>query len=93
QMAPAIAPAPGGRFLVTWLSWPNHQAGLEIAGREIDAAGQTFGDVFWLTEQRIQRNFRKTSIATDGAGNYLAPWETIFRRRNQVIGARRLVAD
>lgn len=93
QMAPAVAPAPGGRFLVTWLSWPNHQAGLEIAGREIDAAGQTFGDVFWLTEQRIQRNFRKTSIATDGEGNYLAPWETIFRRRSQVIGARRLVAD
>jgi hypothetical protein len=93
QMAPAVAPAPGGRFVVTWLSWPNHQAGLKIAGREIDAAGQTFGDVFWLTEQRIQRNFRRTSIATDGDGNYLAPWETIFRRRNQVIGARRLVAD
>lgn len=93
QMAPAIAPAPGGRFLVTWLAWPNNNAGLEIAGREIDVTGQAVGDLFWLTDQRIERNFRKTSIATDGAGRFLMPWETIFRQRHRVIGARRLAAE
>jgi hypothetical protein len=90
QMAPAVAPSLGGRFLVTWLAWPNNGAGLEIAGREIDVAGQAVGDLFWLTEQRIERNFRRTSLATDGAGHFLMPWETIFRQRNRVIGARRL---
>ncbi len=93
QMAPAIAPAPGGRFLVTWLAWPDNRMGLEIAGREIDVNGQAAGELFWLTEQRIQQNFRKTSLATDGAGRYLMPWETIFRRKSQVIGARRLAAE
>lgn len=93
QMAPAIAPAPGGRFLVTWLAWPNNLAGLEIAGREIDVNGQAAGELFWLTDQRIERNFRKTSIATDGAGRFLMPWETIFRQKHRVIGARRLVAE
>ena len=93
QMAPSVAPSAGGRFLVTWLAWPNNGAGLEIAGREIDVAGQVTGDLFWLTEQRIERNFRRTSLATDGAGHFLMPWETIYRQRNRVIGARRLVAE
>jgi large repetitive protein len=93
QMAPAIAPAPGGRFLVTWVAWPDNRMGLEIAGREIDVTGQAVGELFWLTEQRIQQNFRRTSLATDGAGHFLMPWETIFRQKTQVIGARRLAAD
>jgi len=93
QMAPAIAPSLGGRFLVTWLAWPNNAAGLEIAGREIDVTGQVTSDLFWLTEQRIERNYRKTSLATDGAGHFLMPWETIYRQRSRVIGARRLVAQ
>lgn len=93
QMAPAIAPAPGGRFLVTWVAWPEGRMGLEIAGREIDVNGQAAGELFWLTEKRIYQNFRRTSLATDGAGQYLMPWETIFRQKSQVIGARRLVAE
>lgn len=93
QMAPAIAPAPGGRFLVTWLAWPDNRMGLEIAGREIDVTGQAVGELFWLTEQRIHQNFRRTSLATDGAGHFLMPWETIFRQKTQVIGARRLAAE
>jgi hypothetical protein len=92
QMAPAVAPAPGGHFLATWLAWPNNNAGLEIAGREIDMTGQAVGGLFWLTEQRIERNYRKTSLATDGAGHYLMPWETI-RQRSRVISARRLVDE
>lgn len=93
QMAPAIAPAPGGRYLVTWLAWPHNFAGLQIAGREIDVTGQAAGALFWLTEQRIERNFRKTSIATDGAGRYLMPWETVVDQRSRGIGARRLTAE
>lgn len=89
QMAPAVAASGAGRFLVTWMAWPNNQAGLEIAGREFDAAGAPLGDAFWVTERRIERNFRRTSVSTDGKGGFLVAWETIIGR-SQSIGARRL---
>ncbi|HWM95156.1 MAG TPA: hypothetical protein VN493_30655 [Thermoanaerobaculia bacterium] len=92
QMAPSVAASAPGRFLVTWLAWPNNLAGLEIAGREFNSAGAPQGDPFWVTERRIERNFRRTSIGTDGKGGFLVTWETIVGGR-QGIGARRLQAD
>jgi len=90
QMAPAVVASAPGRFLVTWLAWPNNRAGLEIAGREFDAAGAAQGAVFWVSERRIERNFRRTSVSTDGKGGFLATWETVIGR-SQHIGARRLL--
>lgn len=89
QMAPAVVFSGGGRFLVTWLAWPNNRAGLEIAGREFNAAGAAQGDAFWITERRIERNFRRTSVSADGKGGFLVAWETIVAR-SQSIGARQL---
>lgn len=90
QMAPAVAASSApGRFLVTWLAWPNNLAGLKVAGREFNAAGAPLGNLFWVSERRIERNFRRTSVSPDGKGGYLVAWETILSDR-QVIGARRL---
>lgn len=88
-MAPAVAASGPGRFLVTWLAWPNNRAGLEVAGREFDAAGAPLGNAFWISERRIERNFRRTSVSTDGKGGFLVAWETILGR-SQSIAARRL---
>ncbi|HEX5719864.1 MAG TPA: hypothetical protein VF179_27160 [Thermoanaerobaculia bacterium] len=90
QMAPAVVASAPDRFLVTWLAWPNNRAGLEIAGREFDAAGAAQGAAFWVSENRIERNFRRTSVSTDGKGGFLVTWETVIGR-SQHIGARRLL--
>ena len=89
QMAPAVAFSGGGRFLVTWLAWPFNRAGLKIAGREFNAAGAAQGDVLWLSERQIERNFRRTAVATDGKGGFLVAWETVIGR-SRSIGGRQL---
>jgi hypothetical protein len=40
----------------------------------------------------VQRNFRRTSIATNGAGRYLLAWETVAANR-QSITARHIGAN
>ena len=89
QMAPAVAFSGGGRFLVTWLAWPFNRAGLKIAGREFNAAGAAQGGVLWLSERQIERNFRRTAVATDGKGGFLVAWETVIGR-SRSIGGRNL---
>ena len=88
QMAPAVAASGPGRFLVTWLAWPNNRAGLEVAGREFNAAGAAQGGVFWISQHRIERNFRRTSVSTDGKGGFLVAWETVIGRSQHIAGRR-----
>lgn len=93
QIAPALAAAPGGHFLVTWLGWRGTTTpGLEIAAAEIDSLGSTVGTPAWITERRVQRNFRRPALASDGQGTWLLSWETVANNRNS-IAARRLGAD
>ena len=89
QMAPAVAFSGNGRFLVTWLAWPFNRAGLKIAGREFNAAGAAQGGVFWVAERQIERNFRRTAVASDGKGGFLVAWETVIGR-SRSIGGRNL---
>lgn len=86
QMAPAVAFAGNGRFLVTWLAWPYNRAGLKIAGREFNAAGAAQGGVFWIAERQIERNFRRTAVAADGKGGFLVAWETVIGRSRSIGG-------
>lgn len=90
QMAPAVAASGPGRFLVTWLAWPNNRAGLEVAGREFNAAGAAQGATFWISQHRIERNFRRTSVSTDGKGGFLVAWETVIGRSQHIAGRRLL---
>jgi hypothetical protein len=84
QLAPALAPTPTGGFLAAWLDWSDK--GLGINAVELSATGNRIGDEFWVSEARVQKNYR-TSIAANGQGGFLIPWETIAARR-QVIVAR-----
>jgi hypothetical protein len=91
-MAPALAPTPNGHFLLSWLGWPTATSpGLEMAAAEIDGLGNTVGTPVWISERRVQRNFRRTSIATNGSGSYLLSWESAADG-HQVIDGRRLGA-
>jgi large repetitive protein len=92
QMAPALAAAPGGHYLLSWLGWPaDGSPEFWMAAAEIDVLGNTVGTPSWITERRVQRNFRRTSIGANGAGGYLLSWES-FGDGAQVIDARRLGA-
>ena len=86
QMAPAVAFSGNGRFLVTWLAWPYNRAGLKIAGREFNAAGAAQGNVLWIAERQIERNFRRTAVASDGKGGFLVAWETVIGRSRSIGG-------
>ncbi|HEX7184363.1 MAG TPA: hypothetical protein VF756_21230 [Thermoanaerobaculia bacterium] len=93
QLAPALALTPSGHILMTWLTFRNDTtAGLEMAGLELNALGAPAGDAFWVTERRMQRNFRSSSIASNGAGSFLVSWETVKAGRQGIAG-RRLTAD
>lgn len=90
QLAPALAPTKTG-FLATWLQWSDK--GLGIRAVELGATGSRVDDEFWVTDDRVRKNYR-TSIGTNGNGGFLVPWETISRdhpsRGRQVIAARTL---
>lgn len=90
QLAPALAPTKTG-FVATWLQWS--EKGLGIRAVELGLTGSRVGGELWVIDDNVQKNYR-TSIATDGQGGYLVPWETISRDRasrgRQVISARGL---
>lgn len=90
QLAPALAPTKTG-FLASWLQWSDK--GLGIRAVELGLTGSRLDEEFWVADDRVQKNYR-TSIATDGKGGFLVPWETISRdavtRGRQVISARGL---
>lgn len=93
HIAPALATAPGGHFLLSWLGWPKINSNdFGMAAAEIDSLGNTIGSPTRVSELRVQRNFRRTSIATNGNGRYLLSWETVANNR-QSITARRIGAN
>lgn len=89
QVAPAIAAKPDGGFVAIWRDW----IGVEFAlsGVELDAAGVPTGAPVRLSRGKTQKSGR-TSLATDGAGTFLAPWEKAHGGR-PAIHARRLQSE
>lgn len=86
QLAPGLAARPGGGYVAVWRDWYGPFFG--ISAVELDAAGRPLGEHFRLNDGRVHKSGR-TSIATDGAGRFLVPWEKVVKGR-QGIGARRL---
>jgi hypothetical protein len=86
KLAPALAPAKGGGFMAAWLDWAGLAWGIKVV--ELDSLGARVGDEVWASSSRVNQNYR-TSIASDGKGGFLVPWETVASRR-QVISARGL---
>jgi hypothetical protein len=93
HIAPALATAPNGHFLLSWLGWPKENSNdFGMAAAEIDSLGNTIGTPARVSELRVQRSFRRTSIATNGSGRYLLAWETVAAN-HQSITARRIGAN
>lgn len=89
QVAPAVAPTPGGGFLAIWRDWVGVAFG--VSAVELDASGTPLGNPVRLTHHKTQKTGR-TSLATDGSGTFLIPWEQAFEGRPGVR-ARRLQGD
>jgi hypothetical protein len=89
QLAPAVAPRPGGGFLAAWRDYVGVYFG--VTAVELGAAGNPLGEPVRLHDRSVQKNGR-TSLATDGAGTFLIPWEKGFRGR-PAIGGRRLRSE
>ena len=86
QLAPAVAPMPDGGYLAVWRDWLG--AAFGITAVELGADGTPRGAELRVNDQRIKKTGH-TSIATDGAGSFLIPWDSQVRG-DQQIGARRL---
>ena len=89
QVAPAVAARPDGGYLAVWRDWVRVHFG--VSAIELDAAGQPQGAPVRLNSRGLQKNGR-TSLATDGAGTYLVPFEKGFKGR-PAIGAARLESE
>jgi hypothetical protein len=97
QMNPTVTQLSAGRFLVTWVAWPTLEEpspspGVHLAGRVFDLAANPRSAVLWISERRIDTNFRRTTVSTDGNGRLVAAWSTAAKGRLG-IAARWLSAD
>jgi hypothetical protein len=96
QLAPAIAATPAGGFLAIWRDYVpdaqyTHVLLFGITAVELDQTGSPRSAPLRVNNRRIQKSGHR-SLASDGAGTFLIPWETIVGGR-QAIGARRLGSE
>jgi hypothetical protein len=89
QVAPAVAAKPDGGYLAVWRDWVGVYFG--VTAVELDAAGQPQGEPVRLNSRGLQKTGR-TSLATDGAGTFLVPYEKGFKGR-PAIGASRIEVE
>jgi large repetitive protein len=97
QMNPTVTLVSPGRFLVTWVAWPDwpqpiRYPGVFLGGRLFDLSGAPRSPVVWISERRIDTNFRRTTVSTDGNGRFVAAWSSAAGKLLGVA-ARWLVAD
>ncbi len=87
HLAPALAPALSGRFLLFWIEWfgATPQA---VYANELSAAGVPVTTRIRLSTGRVMLHER-LGVASDGRGGFLAAWEGVHDRRLG-ISARRL---
>jgi hypothetical protein len=85
QLAPSLAATKTG-FVATWLD--GNYLGYGIEAVELSNLGARLGEEIRVADSRVRPNYRQ-SIAADGKGGFLIPWETNSGRA-QVIVARGL---
>lgn len=85
QLAPSVAATKTG-FVATWLD--GNYLGYGIEAVELSNLGARLGEEIRVADSRVRANYRQ-SIAADGNGGFLIPWETNSGRA-QVIVARGL---
>lgn len=85
QVAPAVAAKPGGGYLAVWRDWLGVSFG--VSAVELDAAGLPQGEPGRVHSRGIKKNGR-TSLATDGAGTFLVPYEKALKGRPGISASR-----
>jgi len=85
EVTPSAAAGPRGDFVVVWLAFNDLPVG--IFANQVDALGRAGSEV-QINELSINFNTR-SSLATDGAGHFLAPWEG-FAGNDPAISAQLL---
>jgi hypothetical protein len=73
EVAPTLVPAGAGTFRVVWMEYDTWFP-IGMAGVHVDATGTPTDAEVWINNKQINSQFR-TSLATDGAGNWIAPYE------------------
>jgi hypothetical protein len=75
QIAPAVAMAEDGSFVITWISYNQDRSGLGIYAQRYDAAGVRIGDEFRVNTTTVgdQRN---PAVAMDADGDFVITWES-----------------
>ncbi|HVT57020.1 MAG TPA: hypothetical protein VHR45_01355 [Thermoanaerobaculia bacterium] len=91
QISPSVAAAPHQTFIVTWMDYEKWFP-LGMAGVQVDGRGTALSNELWINDHQIGAKLR-TSLASDGAGKYLAPYESFFDASNLGISARRFDTD
>jgi hypothetical protein len=88
QIAPSVAPAPHGYFLVAWIEFQKWFP-LGLAGVEVSGAAMPVGGEIWINQRQIGYKLQ-TAIGGNGAGGYLVPYECYYSGDNLGISARQL---
>jgi hypothetical protein len=92
QIAPSVAATPSGKFLAIWMEF-QQSFPVGMNATEIDGLGNV-GANFWVNQKAV--GFKTfTNVATDGHGNFTAPYEAYFNPKvaNPTIDARLLTAN
>ena len=92
QGDPSVAMAPGGDFVITWLSSAQDGSGFGIYGQRYNATGVAQGAEFRLN-QFTTGNQMNANVAMDDDGNFAATWGTQIQASPTLdVAARRFDA-
>jgi hypothetical protein len=86
EEAPSAVLGPGGTFVLVWMEY-NTWFPVGMAGMQVDRTGAALGSQVWINDNQINGIVR-TSIAVDGAGHYLTPYEGFQNQSTVGILAR-----
>jgi hypothetical protein len=84
QTAPAVAPLPGGGFVVVWESQQDG-SGLAVVGRRFDSRGGPLGGEF-LVNTFTPGNQAAPRITSDAAGNFVVVWHSASNQDGSLFG-------
>lgn len=85
QNRPAVAGAPGGGFVVVWVSSGQDGSGEGVFGRSFDATGAPLTDEFRVNVETLGGQ-REPAIAADTAGGFLVTWQSFDGDNDGIFG-------
>jgi len=85
EVAPTALAAPGNTFVLVWMEYntwfPNGMAGVQV-----DNTANPLGSEGWINSGQIGAQMR-TTLATDGAGRFVAPFEGFVNNDVDVLAS------